>query len=71
VFLVVAFIDNILYGVNTVLGKGCVGGGALDKQQKAIKASPTISSILLSGPYGSYHIRKPVNKDSICSEYIK
>jgi hypothetical protein len=25
VFLVVAFIDKILYGVNTVLGKGCVG----------------------------------------------
>jgi hypothetical protein len=54
-----------------VLGKGCVGGGALDKQQKAIKASPTISSILHNDPYGSYHIRKPVNKESICIEYIK
>jgi len=27
VFLVVAFIDKVLYGVNTVLGKGCVGCG--------------------------------------------
>jgi hypothetical protein len=67
----VAFIDQILYGVNTVPGKGCVGGGALGKQYKAIKASPTISSILHSGPYGSYHIRKPFNKESICNKYIK
>jgi len=56
----VAFIDKALLGVNTVLGKGCVGGGASDKQYKAIKASPTISSVLHSGPYGVYHIRKPV-----------
>jgi hypothetical protein len=49
----------------------CVGGGALDEQHKAIKASPAISSILHSGPYGSYHIGKPVNKESICNEYIK
>jgi hypothetical protein len=70
VFLVVAFIDKILQGVNTVLGKGCVGGGALDKQYKAIKASPAIFSILHSGPYGSYHVRKPVNNISICNEYV-
>jgi hypothetical protein len=54
-----------------VLGKGCVGGGELDEQYKAIKASLTISSILHSGPYGSYHIRKPDNKECICNEYIK
>jgi hypothetical protein len=62
VHVVVAFIDKILYGVNTVLGKECVGGGGLDKQYKAIKPSPTISSILHSGPYGIYYIRKPLNK---------
>ena len=46
-----------------MLGKGCVLGGALDKQYKAIKASQTISSILHSGPYGICRIRKPVNKE--------
>jgi hypothetical protein len=51
-----------------VLGKG---GRALDKQYNAIKASPTISSILHSGPYGSYHIRKPVNKESVSNDFIK
>jgi hypothetical protein len=51
-----------------VLGKG---GGALDKQYKAIKASPTISSILHSGPYGSYRIRKPFNKESVSYDHIK
>jgi hypothetical protein len=55
-------------GVNNVLGKG---GGALDKQYKAIKASPTISSILHSGPYGSYHIRKTFNKESVFCDHIK
>jgi hypothetical protein len=63
----VVFIDRVLWGVNIVLGKGCVcvcvGGGGLDKQYKAIKAIPTISSILHTGPYGIYHIRKPVNKE--------
>jgi len=54
-----------------VLGKGCVGGGASDKPYKAIKASPTISSILHSGPYGVYHIRKPGNKESVSSDHIK
>jgi len=54
-----------------VLGKGCVGKGALEKQYKAIKASPTISSILHSGPYGIYHVRKPVNKESASSDHIK
>jgi hypothetical protein len=47
------------------------GWGALDKQHKAIKFSPTISSILHIGPYGSYHIRKPVNKKSSSSDHIK
>jgi hypothetical protein len=47
------------------------GWGALYKQQKAIKASPAISSTLHSGPYGIYHIRKPVNKESVSNEYIK
>jgi hypothetical protein len=51
-----------------VLGKG---GGALDKQHKAIKASPTISSILHSGPYGIYHIKKIVNKESVSYYHIK
>ena len=46
-----------------MFGKVCVGGGALDKQYKAIKASPTICSILHSGLYGIYHIGKPVNKE--------
>ena len=45
-----------------MLGKVCVGGGALDKQYKAIKASPTISSVLHIGPYGLRRIGKPVNK---------
>jgi hypothetical protein len=48
-----------------------VGGGALDKQYKAIKASPTISSILHSGPYGIYRIRKPVNKESVSYDHIQ
>jgi hypothetical protein len=51
-----------------VLGKG---GGALDKQYKALKASPTISSILHSGPFGIYHIIKPVNKESVSYYHIK
>jgi hypothetical protein len=51
-----------------VLGKG---GGALDKQYKAIKASPTISSILHSGPFGIHHIRKPVNKESVSNYHTK
>jgi hypothetical protein len=67
----VAFIDKVLYGVTTVLGKGCVGGEELDKQYEAIKASPTVSSILHSGPYGIYRIRKPVNKESVSSDHIK
>jgi hypothetical protein len=71
VFFVVAFIDKVLYGVNTVLGKGCVGGGELDKQYEAIKASPTVSSILHIGPYGIYLIRKPVNKESVSNDHIK
>ena len=54
-----------------MLGKRCVGGGALDIQYKAIKASPTISSILHSGPYGIYHVRKPVNKESVSNDHIK
>ena len=66
-----AFIDKALLGVNTVLRKGCVGGGASDKPYKAIKASPTISSVLHSGPYGVYHIRKPVNKESVSNNHIK
>jgi hypothetical protein len=67
----VAFIDNVLYGVNTVLGKGYVGGGGLDKQYKAIKSSPTLSTILHCGPYGNYHIRKPVNKEIVSNDHIK
>ena len=67
-FLVVAFIDKVLWGVNTVLGKGYVGGATSDKQYKAIKASPTISSILHSG---LYHIRKPVNKESVSIDHFK
>jgi hypothetical protein len=67
----VAFIDKVLYGVNTVLGKGCVGVGGLDTQYKAFKASPTISSILHSGPYGSSNIRKHVNKESVSNYHIK
>ena len=43
----------------------------MDKQYKAIKASPTISSILHRGPYDVYRIRKPVNKDSVSSDHIK
>ena len=54
-----------------MLGKGCVGGGALDNQHKAIKASPTISSTLHSGPYGSYCIRKPVNEESASNDHVK
>ena len=54
-----------------MFGKGSVGGGALDKQYKAIKASPTISSILHRGPYGIYHIRKPVNKESVSDDHIE
>ena len=49
----------------------CVCGGALDKQYKVIKACPTVSSILHSGPYGIYHIRKSVNKESVSNGYIK
>jgi hypothetical protein len=64
-------IDKVLYGVNSVLEKGCVGGGGLDKQYEAIKASPTVSSILRSGPYGIYHIRKSVNKESVSIDHIK
>jgi hypothetical protein len=45
-----------------VLGKECVGEGALDTQYKAIKASPTISSVIHSDSYGIYHIGKLVNK---------
>ena len=45
-----------------------MGGGALDKQYKG---SPTISSILHSGPYGIYYIRKPVNKESVSNDHIK
>ena len=45
-----------------MLGKGCVGGGALDKEYNAIKASPTLSNILHSGPYGIYHVNVNVNK---------
>jgi hypothetical protein len=67
-FLVVAFIDKVLLGVNTVLGKG---GGALYKQYKAIKARQTISSMLYSGPYGIYRIRKPFNKESVSYDNIK
>jgi len=47
------------------------GWGALDKQYKALKASPTISTTLHSGPYGIYHIRKPVNKESVSNDHIK
>ena len=54
-----------------MLGKECVDGGASDKQYKAIKASPAISSILQSGPYGIYNIRKPVNKESVSNDHIK
>jgi hypothetical protein len=57
--------------LNTVLGKGCVGGGGLDKQHKAIKASPTISCVLHSSPYGIFHIRKPVNKESVSSDHME
>ena len=51
-----------------MLGKG---GVALDKQYKAIRASPTICSILHSDPYGIYRIRKPVNKESVSYDHIK
>ena len=54
-----------------MFGKGSVGGGALDKQYKVIKASQTISSILHRGPYGIYHIRKPVNKESVSDDHIE
>jgi hypothetical protein len=54
-----------------VLGKGCVGVGGLDKQHRAIKASPIIPSILHSGPYDIYHITKPVNKESVSKDHIK
>ena len=48
-----------------------MGGRALDKQYKAIKASPTISSVLQSGSYGIYQIRTPVNKESVSNEHSK
>jgi hypothetical protein len=44
-----------------------VGGGALDKQYKSIKASLTISNILHSGPC----IGKSVNKESVSNDHIK
>jgi len=43
----------------------------LDKQYKAIKASPAISSILHNGPYGIYYIRKPLNKGTVSTDHIK
>ena len=46
-------------------------GGGLDKQNEAIKASPTISSILHSGPYGIYYIRKALNKESVSYDHFK
>jgi len=43
----------------------------MDKQYKAIKASPTISSILQSSPYGIYFIRKSLKKESVSTAHIK
>jgi hypothetical protein len=67
----VAFIDEVLDGVNNVLGKGCVGWGVLDKQYIAIKAGPSMSNVLHSGPNGIYYIRKPVGKESVSNDHIK